>query len=283
MRMYLLSGGRLSMPRIVYYPDARPEDWFDMPVSCALFRHTQGVALFDTGCHPDAADHGEGRWGRSAVRYSKPIFRPEDAVIGQLPQAGLTAGDIDVVICSHLHYDHCGCNAFFERATVICQARELAAAGADNAERQGFLRREWDVGLPIQAIDGQLDVFGDGRLTLVTLPGHTPGSMGAHVVLDRSGTFLLASDAAPVAASLANAPCRKTLGIAPYIWRRSMISRAMRMTAQPCSSGMTMHNGTASGGEHYTTTRNKLLLCRTDGIGSTPTSQNVCSTAAIGW
>jgi len=203
MRMHLLSGGRLSMPRIVYYPDARPEDWFDLPVSCALFRHTQGVALFDTGCHPDAADHGEDRWGRSAARYSKPIFRREDAVIGQLPQAGLTAEDVDLVICSHLHYDHCGCNAFFARATVICQARELAAAGADNAERRGFLRREWDVGLPIQAIDGQLDVFGDGRLTLVPLPGHTPGSMGAHAVLDRSGTFLLASDAAPVAASLA--------------------------------------------------------------------------------
>jgi glyoxylase-like metal-dependent hydrolase (beta-lactamase superfamily II) len=188
MRMHLLSGGGLSMPRMVYYPDARREDWFDMPVSCALFRHTQGVALFDTGCHPDAADHGEGRWGRSAARYSKPIFRREDAVIGQLPQAGLTAEDVDLVICSHLHYDHCGCNAFFARATVICQARELTAAGGEDAEWKGFLRREWDVGLP---------------LTLVPLPGHTPGSMGAHAVLDRSGTFLLASDAAPVAASLA--------------------------------------------------------------------------------
>jgi N-acyl homoserine lactone hydrolase len=45
MRMYLLSGGGLSMPREVYYRDARIGDWFDMPVSCALFRHPQGVAL----------------------------------------------------------------------------------------------------------------------------------------------------------------------------------------------------------------------------------------------
>jgi len=45
-------------------------------------------------------------------------------------------------------------------------------------------------------------VFGDGRLTLIPLPGHTPGSIGAHAVLDRSGAFLLASDAAPVEASL---------------------------------------------------------------------------------
>ena len=47
MRMHLLSGGRLSMPRAVYYPEARSEEWFEMPVSCALFRHPQGVAQFD--------------------------------------------------------------------------------------------------------------------------------------------------------------------------------------------------------------------------------------------
>jgi glyoxylase-like metal-dependent hydrolase (beta-lactamase superfamily II) len=74
---------------------------------------------------------------------------------------------------------------------------------AEDAERQGFLRREWDVGTKVQAIDGEHDLFGDGRLTLIPLPGHTPGSMGARAVLDRSGSFLLASDAVPVAASLA--------------------------------------------------------------------------------
>jgi len=202
MRMHLLSGGRLTMPRAIYYPEAEAADWLEMPVSCALFRHEQGVALFDTGCHPDAADDGESRWGRMA-RYSRPIFRREEAVVGQLPQLGLTAADVDLVICSHLHYDHCGCNAFFDRATIICQGRELAAARAEGAEAQGFLRREWDVGAAMQSIDGEHDVFGDGRLTLIPLPGHTPGSMGAHAVLDRSGAFLLTSDTAPVAASLA--------------------------------------------------------------------------------
>jgi N-acyl homoserine lactone hydrolase len=92
---------------------------------------------------------------------------------------------------------------YYDRATVVCHVKELAAARAEDAEPQGFLRREWDVGSAIQAIEGDHDVFGDGRLTLVPLPGHTPGSIGAHAVLDRSGAFLLASDAAPVAASLA--------------------------------------------------------------------------------
>ena len=37
-------------------------------------------------------------------------------------------------------------------------------------------------------------MFGDGRIVLTPLPGHTPGCMGAHVVLERSGIFFLASD-----------------------------------------------------------------------------------------
>jgi N-acyl homoserine lactone hydrolase len=234
MRMHLLSGGRLSMPRAVYYPDARPGDWFDMPVSCALFRHPQGVALFDTGCHPDAADRAEERWGDAAARYSKPIFRREDAVVHQLPQAGVTAQDVDLVICSHLHYDHCGCNVFFDRATVICQARELAAAGADDAARQGFLRGEWDVGTPLQAIDGQYDVFGDGRLTLVPLPGHTPGSMGARAVLDRSGLFFLASDAAPVAASLEGRT------VPTNTWDAALYAASLREIARHADEGATV-------------------------------------------
>jgi glyoxylase-like metal-dependent hydrolase (beta-lactamase superfamily II) len=233
MRMHLLSGGRLSMPRSVYYPDAERDAWFEMPVSCALFHHHQGVALFDTGCHPDAADRGEARWGPSA-RYSKPIFRREDAVVGQLTKAGVTTDDIDLVICSHLHYDHCGCNALFGRATVVCQAAELEAAGADDAEDQGFLRREWDVGRPIQAIEGVLDVFGDGRLTLVPLPGHTPGSMGAHAVLDRSGAFLLASDAAPVAESLERRTAPKNS------WNRDLYLASLDEIARFADDGATV-------------------------------------------
>jgi glyoxylase-like metal-dependent hydrolase (beta-lactamase superfamily II) len=54
----------------------------------------------------------------------------------------------------------------------------------------------------MRLIDGQYDVFGDGRLTLLPLPGHTPGSMGAHAVLDGAGEFLLAADAVPVMDSL---------------------------------------------------------------------------------
>lgn len=199
--MHLLSGGRLRMARDVYYPGAPAGETFEMPVSCALFKHSQGVALFDTGCHPDAADDGAARWG-AAVKYCEPIFEREDAVVGQLGKAGIEADDVDLVLCSHLHFDHCGCNGLFPKATVIAQARELEAARAKNAVALGYHRNDWDVGREIMTVEGQHDVFGDGRLTLLPLPGHTPGMMGALAALGRDGAFVLASDAVPVGESL---------------------------------------------------------------------------------
>ena len=201
MKMHMLSGGWLRMRRGVYYPDAAREEMVDIPVSCTLLKHPQGLVLFDTGCHPSVATDGEARWG-SLAKSIIPIFAEQDTLICQLPSAGVVPDDIDVVVCSHLHPDHCGCNVFFPRATVIVQTREVAAARAENAVSRGYLAMEWELPHRLEELDGDRDLFGDGRITLLPMPGHTQGMMVAHVVLDRDGPFLLASDAVAVRAHL---------------------------------------------------------------------------------
>ena len=201
--MHLLSGGRLRLRRSLYAPQAARDELMEVPVLCALFKHAQGNVLFDTGCHPGVAEDAAARWG-GLVKVMSPVFAAGDTVIHQLPSAGLVPGDIDVVVCSHLHPDHCGCNGFFPRATLICHAAELAAARQPDArQRYGYLREDWDTGAKIEAVDGQRDLFGDGRLTLLPAPGHTPCMLIARAALDREGVFLLASDAAPLAEVLA--------------------------------------------------------------------------------
>jgi glyoxylase-like metal-dependent hydrolase (beta-lactamase superfamily II) len=124
---------------------------------------------------------------------------------------GIEPDDIDVVVNSHLHPDHCGCNRFFNKATFIAHAKEIEVANAPGAEAAGYLRREWDCGQPIAAVTGEKDLFGDGRVVLVPLPGHTPGSLGARVSLDRDGQFLLAADTVSVRQSLdTDTPPRNT-------------------------------------------------------------------------
>ena len=193
MKMHVLSGGRLRLKRSIYFPDADRGETIDVPVSCFLIRHKQGNVLFDSGCHPSVIDDAQARWGGIA-RVMTPIFSHDQSLIAQLDHVGLSAGDIDVVINSHLHSDHCGCNAFFKKATVVCHARELEAAKASNAAVMGYLPVDWDHPMAIDAIEGQRDLYGDDKIVLIPLPGHTPGSIGAFVNLDRSGSFLLASD-----------------------------------------------------------------------------------------
>jgi glyoxylase-like metal-dependent hydrolase (beta-lactamase superfamily II) len=157
--------------------------------------------LFDTGCHPAVAENAEAHWG-GLVKVMTPVMQPGDHVIAALGAIDLTCDDVDVVLCSHLHADHCGCNTFFKRATVMIHAQEVAAARAPTAEAAGYLASEWEQPAPIDMIDGERDLFGDGRIVAIPLPGHTPGTTGALVALDKSGTFFLASDTVSLRSTL---------------------------------------------------------------------------------
>jgi glyoxylase-like metal-dependent hydrolase (beta-lactamase superfamily II) len=56
--------------------------------------------------------------------------------------------------------------------------------------------------MPTETIDRQKDLFNDGRIVLVPVPGHTPGMTGALVSLDHSGAFFLASDSVALESNL---------------------------------------------------------------------------------
>jgi glyoxylase-like metal-dependent hydrolase (beta-lactamase superfamily II) len=201
MKMHILNGGRLRMRKSVYLPEAGRSETIDLPVSCALIRHAQGNVLFDTGCHPSVVDDAEGRWG-SMARAMTPIGGANENVVSQLATLGLAPDDIDVVVNSHLHSDHCGCNEFFKRATFFCHYRELEAAQGPDAVQKGYIPADWQHPMPTEALRGEHDIFGDGRMTLLPLPGHTSGTLGMLASLERDGSFLLAADAVALRANL---------------------------------------------------------------------------------
>ena len=201
MKMHILSGGRLRMRKSVYVPDASRQETIELPVSCYLLRHAQGNVLFDTGCHPSVAVDAESRWGAMA-KVMTPIGTPKDNVVDQLDLVGLVPDDIDVVVNSHFHSDHCGCNEFFKKATVMCHSRELEAAATEGAAQMGFLPVDWKQPMPMETLDEQRDLFGDGRIVLLPMPGHTAGMLTALIELDREGSYLLASDAVALQSNL---------------------------------------------------------------------------------
>ncbi|MFN0263725.1 N-acyl homoserine lactonase family protein [Tepidamorphus sp. 3E244] len=201
--MHFLDGGRLRMRRKIFVPGAEKDESIELPVISTLFRHGRGNVLFDTGCHPSVNTDAEARWGGMA-KFMTPIAPPKQDVIHALDEVGLKPEDIDIVINSHLHPDHCGCNEFFTRAQFFCHADEVVAANADGAQKMGYMKAEWEHPMRLDTIHDSLDVMGDGRLVTVNLPGHTPGQIGLHAELERDGTFFIVSDAVALERNLDN-------------------------------------------------------------------------------
>jgi len=201
MKLQFISAGRLRLKKSIYDTSTERSETFEAPVSSALIRHRQGNVLFDSGCHPSVVEHGEERWG-SLLKVMRPVMSAQDTLLPNLACVGINPDDIDVVVNSHFHPDHCGCNQFFRKATIMAHSNEIAAAKEPAAAMAGYSRADWDHDQPTDPVAGERDVFGDGKLVLIPLPGHTPGTMGAQVNLDRDGSFLLVSDAVSLRGNL---------------------------------------------------------------------------------
>jgi N-acyl homoserine lactone hydrolase len=142
---------------------------------------------------------------KKAEKYHNPVYRPENMEPGNaLKNIGIDPEEIDIVILSHLHWDHCSNCKIFKNATFIVQKSELQNAVAPNPIQNsqyevGFqdLNPPWmEVFSQIQTVDGDVYDFIKG-IHLLTLPGHTPGLMGVGVET-RKGLHLIASDCVPL-------------------------------------------------------------------------------------
>jgi N-acyl homoserine lactone hydrolase len=201
MRLYAMSCGRIRGHKRIFIPDAPREEVSESPVPVFYIAHPQGGVLFDTGPNPLAFENPEAAWGDLAKVF-QARGGPESGIVGQLEMIGIKPQDIRYVVNSHLHFDHAGGNRFFPLATFIISAREWAWAQRPEMEGKGYNRLDWDHPCTVNLIDGEWDIFQDGRLIVFPLPGHTPGHQGLLVRLDESGPFILSGDSIPLEENL---------------------------------------------------------------------------------
>jgi glyoxylase-like metal-dependent hydrolase (beta-lactamase superfamily II) len=191
MRIYALSCGSLEFDRSLFFPAAQPGTKLVSPVSSYLIVHPRGKVLFDTGIHCDALTDPVARLGKRVAGLFAIRSRAGEDVVSQLAILGLRPDDIQYVVTSHFHFDHCGCNTSFPRATFLVQRAEMELA---RSERSRYNPKDWDQPLEYRLIDGEHDLFGDGRVVCVPTYGHTPGHQALRVRLD-GGDVILAADA----------------------------------------------------------------------------------------
>lgn len=93
--------------------------------------------------------------------------------------AGITAEDVDIVIQTHLHFDHCGHTGLCKRARIIVQEAELKFAYSPHALFSGSYNLGFLKDLRFQLVTGDCQIV--PGIKVIVAPGHSPGTQAVAV------------------------------------------------------------------------------------------------------
>jgi glyoxylase-like metal-dependent hydrolase (beta-lactamase superfamily II) len=178
--------------------------------SAFLIKHGNDYLLFDTGMGKQINNQyqqGMPIWWRPFFKYDKPVVSARE----QLDKSGIPA--IRRVILSHSHWDHAGGVLDFPDAKVGVAGAELAllkspstGPGGTWESQIGAASIQWETLVfqlvPFKGYPQSLDLFQDGKVVLVPMPGHTPGSVGLVVTTDSGSVYFFIGDVAWTQAAL---------------------------------------------------------------------------------
>jgi len=144
------------------------------PVYVHLIAHHDARVLVDTG-----------------MTELRPEVADMDPRIFPLTEQELDLDGVDLVVSTHLHFDHCGGNHLFAGRPIYVQRQELEDARTED----DYTIREWvdAPGVRYEPVDGELDLF--PGLRLVPAPGHTRG-LQVVVVGTGAGQVVVGGDVA---------------------------------------------------------------------------------------
>ncbi len=183
-RMYVLDCGRLTAKdQSRWTPGVNVGQARELSNNCYLIQHARGTLLWETGV-PD-----------SVVEQKSGVTSPNGAVVwfrdqtlaSQLASLGVKPDEITYVAMSHTHGDHVGNAKAFAKSKILMQKLEYEFAMNGTSKPLSDDQN-------VEMLSGDRDVFGDGSVTIISTPGHTPGHQSLLVKLPKTGALILTGD-----------------------------------------------------------------------------------------
>ena len=195
--------GAQATPRCAAAGEAHCLPFTETVHTSYLIRHPKGNLLIDAGL----SEHGHDDLARFPA-LNRAMLRYEPRGKGSL-KASLTAlgnPPIAWVILTHMHWDHTSGLTDLVHPRVIMSEEDLAFASAhanddppvamvDHLRGALVATIKWD-GPPVENFPASHDLYGDGSIVFVPLPGHTPGSIGIFVTRTHGRRLLFVGDTA---------------------------------------------------------------------------------------
>jgi glyoxylase-like metal-dependent hydrolase (beta-lactamase superfamily II) len=170
----------------------------DITVSCYLVHHADSYFLWDTGISDAVASMPDG-WYPSNNPATDIHWTRAKTLESQLAAIGVQPSGIKFIGISHSHPDHIGNAEMFPGVPLLIQKAEydyyFAPGKTGIAKPPADPRPTLSKEHPVNLVQEDLDVFGDGSVMIVFTPGHTPGHQSCLVHLARTGWILLSGDA----------------------------------------------------------------------------------------
>ncbi len=190
----MLNAGWMTASAALWRQGDEPEKRVRCPVPAYLIETAEERILVDTGLHPGACED-------AAAFYDSPqtmgLFELEQE---QPLHEQVDLGTVTMVVFTHLHWDHAGGLSFVPASVPVVVQRREWEAGHDRAaiERNFFFPRDYVVEeRRLRLVDGDHDLLGDGSVTLLSTPGHTPGHQSVRV-----GDLVIGADVTHFASGL---------------------------------------------------------------------------------
>ncbi len=188
------------------------KDWLWLPVSVYLIEHPKGKILVDCGWHRDMSPNGvydkkaqiKSLGSTFLYNINQGIVENEATVDEQLVRMGIKPKDIDYVLLTHLDCDHAnGLKLVAEAKHILVSRAEMEFAKKRSiVNRVRYQSRWWD-GVDMTLFDWNskegpfhrsFDLFGDGTIMMVNIPGHSDGLCAVKITNSEGKYVLLFSD-----------------------------------------------------------------------------------------
>ena len=192
-RLYVFNCGESTVPDLSRWtPGVNVGKPGAFSANCYLIRHAKGWMMWDSGINDNVATMPNGfQRGKLSPHYI--LRKPLRFALSEIT---VDPAKIEHVAFSHTHGDHAGNVDTLSGVPLLMQKAEYDFAFAAGKQPP------FSPSHPVEKVDGEKDVFGDGSLRIVPTPGHTPGHQSLVVRLAKTGTLVLSGDAVQVGEQL---------------------------------------------------------------------------------
>jgi len=216
IKIKLFKAGYCTHPSFVIKPGSgiKPRKF---PAGIALIKHPeQGYILFDVGYHPNFFTSTQSFPEKFYKMVTPCHLQDKERIVEQLKNEDIQHSDIQHLLLSHFHADHVAGIVDFPNTQIHCHPSGfdyMNQANRINRVRKGYLKKLLPddieqrlnyikhfpldlaqiLDLPIKKLGlNAFDLFNDGTIYIVNLPGHAAGQVGMLIRLTNAFIFLLA-------------------------------------------------------------------------------------------